>query len=129
MQRPGTMRERIGMMVARLCDLLTSDPRGFAVLHQDLAEGGGRARPVAEKWLLPLFETGIRELTEAQARGELRKELDPEALLLHIVSAVLYPAIAAPVVRVLWNRSLSEAEWNEYHKRELLALLDVLFSS
>src|SRR5262245_50745986 len=44
----GTMQARLDALIAGLVDLLAAEPLKTSVLHRELADGGERARPIAE---------------------------------------------------------------------------------
>ena len=119
----GSFRERLDVLVSGLIDLLASDPVATTLLHRELVDGGTRARPIAERWFVPLKIAASAEIRMGQSRGEVRAELDPELLVLHILGAAMYPSVAAPIVRVVWGSDPLSGELLEHRKRELTALL------
>lgn len=125
----GSFDERVKALVSGLIDLLAADPTTIALLHRELVDGGTRALPLAERTFLPLKDAAAAEIRAAQARGEARAELDPDLLVLHIIGAAVYPAVAAPIVRAVWHRDPLSGELLAQRKRELLALLTPLVRS
>ena len=119
----GSFRERLDAMVSGLIDLLASDPIATNLLHRELVDGGTRALPIAERWFVPLKDAASAEIRLGQSRGEVRAELDPELLVLHIVGAAMYPSVAAPIVRVVWGADPLAGALLERRKRELSELL------
>jgi AcrR family transcriptional regulator len=119
----GRFEQRLEAFVAGLIALLAADPTATALLHRELMDGGAHARPLAERSFLPLKQAATEEIRAAQARGEARAELDPELLVLHLVGAVVYPAIAAPIVRGVWGADPLEPAMQARRQHELMALL------
>jgi AcrR family transcriptional regulator len=121
--RERSIEARLVGLIEGLIDRLAADPVGTALVHREMADGGARALPFAERMFRPLKEAAAREIRIAQKRGEVRPELDPDLLVMHLVSAALYPGIAAPIIRVVWSQDPLAPEHVERRKRELVALL------
>jgi TetR/AcrR family transcriptional regulator len=119
----GAFAQRLEGMVHGLIDLIAADAVNTALLHRELADGGARARPIVERWFVPLEHAARDEILAAQRRGEVRRGLDADMVVLHIVAAVVYPAVAAPIVRAIWNGDPLSGRLLERRKSELLALL------
>jgi TetR/AcrR family transcriptional regulator len=123
----GSFQQRLTALVTGVIDLLATDATITELLHRELADGGARARPLAERSFLPLKRAAVEEIRAAQQRGEARADLDPDLLVLHVLGAAIYPSIAAPIVRVVWGRDPLAAPMLEQRKGELVALLSPLF--
>lgn len=119
----GPMKEKLTVLIEGLIELLAADPMKTAILHREIADGGERGRPIAERLLLPIKSASIEEIRAGQERGEIRADVDPELLMLHIVSAAIYPSVTAPIVRVVWGADPLSGEFLERRKRALVALL------
>lgn len=126
--RAGSISERLSALISGMLELLTTDSQEIAVLHRELLEGGARLRKKSKELLLPLKQALILEMKAAQARGELRGDLDPEFLLLHLVGAILYPTIAAPILGILWAEATHSNDWRSLRNKEFLALLPLLLN-
>jgi TetR/AcrR family transcriptional regulator len=129
LQHAATIEARLEGLVSGLIEMLAADPAMTAVLHRELADGGERARPFAERWFRPLMEAAAEEIRQGQSRGEIRKQFDPDLLMLHVVSAAIYPFVAAPVVRVVWGSDPFAPDQLERRKRELIELLRPLVTA
>ncbi len=123
LRRGHTVAEQLASFVHGLIDFAAHAPNITAILHREMADGGARARPLAERMLLPLKQAATETLRAAQARGEVRAELDTEMVVLHIVGAVLYPCLAAPLVQIVWGDDPQVGEFVERRKRALVDLL------
>lgn len=119
---PGSAPERLEGLLLGLFELLDTEKKGFAFLHRELLEGGHTKELVA-RWLLPLKTLAKEEFTRGQERGELRRDLDPEILLLHMASAAIYPTLAEPIVRAVFGSASSKKDWRAHRKEELKKLL------
>lgn len=117
--REGSFRQRITGIVHGLVELLAMDPTTTQLLHRDLADGGERAQLTASM-VIPLREQAAKEIRAAQERGELRKDFDPDMLLLHIASAAAYPTVAAKVFGTVWGQDPLSQEMLDRRKRELV---------
>ena len=124
--RAGSISKSLEAFISGMMEILTTDSQEIAFLHRELLEGGARLRKKSKELLLPLKQALIEEITAAQAIGELRGDLDPEFLLLHLVGAILYPTIAAPILGILWAEATHRTDWRSHRKREFLALLPLL---
>jgi len=124
--RAGSISKSLEALISGMMEILTTDSQEIAFLHRELLEGGARLRKKSKELLLPLKQALIEEITAAQAIGELRGDLDPEFLLLHLVGAILYPTIAAPILGILWAEATHRTDWRSHRKREFLALLPLL---
>jgi TetR/AcrR family transcriptional regulator len=119
---PGSAPERLEGLLLGLFELLDTEQKGFSFLHRELVEGGQTKELVAH-WFLPLKTLAIQEFILGQERGELRRDLDPEILLLHLASAAIYPTLAEPLVRALFGSASSKKDWRAHRKEELKKLL------
>lgn len=126
LHRGQTVAEQLANFVAGLIDLAAHAPNITTILHREMTDGGVRARPLAERMLLPLKEAATETLRSAQARGEVREGLDVEMAVLHIVGAVLYPSLAAPLVQIVWGEDPLLGEFLDRRKRALVDLLTPL---
>jgi hypothetical protein len=88
-----------------------------------MATGGTRAGPAAERLLRPLKDAATQLLSNAQSRGEVRRGVDLDMLVLSVAGSVLYPCLAAPLVRVVWNEDPQGKDFLSRQKRTLLELL------
>ncbi len=122
LRRGTTAAEQIGGFVTGLLDLATREAALTSILHREMADGGVRARPLAERWITPLKEAAVNTLRAAQVRGEVRR-VDPDLLVLHIVGAVIYPCLAGPLVQAVWGDDPQDPGFLERRK---VALLDLL---
>lgn len=118
-----TAVEQVSAFVTGLVDLAVRDPNLTALLHREMADGGVRAGPIAERWLLPLKRAAMEELAAAQSRGEVRASLDLDMLVLHVSGAVLYPVLAGSLVRAVWGEDPQGEAFVERRKRAVLDLL------
>jgi TetR/AcrR family transcriptional regulator len=118
-----TVAEQLEGFVSGLVDMGARDPNITAILHREMAEGGGRARPLAERLLLPLKHAATEVLMAAQERGEIRRKMDVDMLVLHIAGAALYPCLAAPLVQIVWGEDPNAEGLLARRKRELVGLL------
>ena len=82
-----------------------------------------RAQPLAERMLLPLKHAAVDTLRAAQGRGEIRAGLDVEMVVLHIAGAAMYPALASPLVRIVWGEDPLSPDFAERRSRALVDLL------
>lgn len=122
----GSFMDRVTALIAGMIDWLAVDPVLTVLLHRELVDGGSRARSIAERWLLPLKRAAVNEVRSAQRQGLVRADLDPELLVLHVLGALVYPSVAAPIVRAVWKTDPVSRAMLERRKRELTALLGSL---
>ncbi|MEZ4410775.1 MAG: TetR/AcrR family transcriptional regulator [Polyangiales bacterium] len=115
--------EQLVAFIEGLIELASREPQVTALLHREMAEGGQRARGLAERWLLPLRDAAITAVKTAQKRGEVRAGLDPEMLVLHLAGAVLYPCLAAPMVEAVWGSDPLATDFVARRKRALVDLI------
>lgn len=123
LRRGQTVADQLAGFLTGLTDLASNDPNITTILHREMADGGVRARPLAERLLLPLKVAASDTIRAAQARGEVRATLDADMLVLHIAGAVLYPSIAGPLVHLVWGEDPSRPAFVERRKHALLDLL------
>jgi TetR/AcrR family transcriptional regulator len=123
LRRGHTIAEQLAAFIAGLIDMAAQDPNLTAILHREMADGGARARPLAERVLLPLKRAATDALCAAQSRGEVRGELDVDMVVLHISGAALYPSLAGPLVQIVWGVDTGAREFVERRKRALVDLL------
>ena len=115
--------EQLAGFITGLIDLAARDPNLTTLLHREMTDGGVRARPLAERWLLPVKAAATEALQAAQRRGEIRAGLDLDMVVLCIVGAVMYPCIAGPLVQIVWGEDPGHAAFIERRRRALLDLL------
>ncbi len=122
LRRSHTVAEQLAGFITGIIDLATHQPHMTAILHREMAEGGTRARPLAERMLQPLKNAATETLTAAQARGEVRQGLDVEMVVLHVVGAALYPSLAGPLVQIVWGE---DPQLGAFIERRKSALVDL----
>lgn len=123
LSRGSTVAEQLSDFVHMLIHLGAREPDITAILHREMADGGVRAQPLAERLLLPLKRAAVETLRAAQARGEIRAGLDVEMAVLHIAGAAMYPALASPLVRIVWGHDPLTGDFVERRTRALVDLL------
>jgi TetR/AcrR family transcriptional regulator len=123
LQRGRTVAEQLADFVQTLIHLGAREPDITAILHREMADGGVRAQPLAERMLLPLKQAAVDTLRAAQGRGEIRAGLDVEMVVLHIAGAAMYPALASPLVRIVWGEDPLSPDFAERRSRALVDLL------
>lgn len=123
LRRSHTVAEQLAGFITGLIDLAAHSPNMTAILHREMADGGARARPLAERMLQPLKNAATETLRAAQARGEVREGIDVEMVVLHVVGAVLYPCLAGPLVQIVWGDDPQLGAFVERRKRALVDLL------
>ncbi len=123
LRRSHTVAEQLAGFITGLIDLAAHSPNMTAILHREMADGGVRARPLAERMLQPLKNAATETLRAAQVRGEVREGLDVEMVVLHVVGAVLYPCLAGPLVQIVWGEDPQLGAFVERRKRALVDLL------
>ncbi|MFO0645693.1 MAG: TetR/AcrR family transcriptional regulator [Polyangiales bacterium] len=123
LRRSHTVAEQLAGFITGLIDLAAHSPNMTAILHREMADGGERARPLAERMLQPLKNAATETLRAAQVRGEVREGLDVEMVVLHVVGAVLYPCLAGPLVQIVWGEDPQLGAFVERRKRALVDLL------
>lgn len=122
LRRSSSVAEQIAGLVTALADFAAREAALTSILHREMADGGVRARPLAERFLTPLKDAAVNTLRAAQQRGEVRP-VDPDLLVLHIAGAVIYPSLAAPLVQAVWGGDPQDPAFVERRKRALLDLL------
>jgi TetR/AcrR family transcriptional regulator len=123
LRRGATVAEQLEGFVTGLVGMASSDPSVVALLHREMADGGLRARPLAERWLRPLKAVATEVLRDAAERGEIVRGLDLDMLVLHVTGAVLYPSLAGPLVRTVWGDDPADPAFVARRTRALLDLL------
>jgi len=123
LRRGHTVAEQLTGFITGLTDFAAREPGITAILHREMAEGGVRARPLAERWLQPLKLAVTESFHAAQSRGEIHGGLDVDMVVLHIVGAVMYPCLAGPLVQIVWGEDPLTASFVERRKRHLLDML------
>lgn len=123
LRRGHTVAEQLAGFVTGLIDLAARDPNVTTILHREMAEGGVRARPLAERLIQPLKQAATETLRAAQGRGEIRESIDVDMVVLHIAGAAMYPSLASPLVQIVWGVDPNSADFVERRKRDLVGLL------
>ncbi len=123
LSRGRTVADQLADFVRTLIQLGAREPDITAILHRELADGGVRAQPLAERMLLPLKRAAVDTLRAAQSRGEIRAGIDVEMAVLHIAGAAMYPALASPLVRIVWG---DDPLGGDFVERRCRALVDLL---
>ncbi|MBI5516588.1 MAG: TetR/AcrR family transcriptional regulator [Deltaproteobacteria bacterium] len=123
LRQGSSVAEQLTGFVTRLIDLASQEPDLTALVHREMATGGTRAGPAAERLLRPLKDAATQLLSHAQSRGEVRRGVDLDMLVLSVAGSVLYPCLAAPLVRVVWNEDPQGKDFLSRQKRTLLELL------
>lgn len=121
-----TAAEQLTGFVTGTIDLISQEPVITALLHREMADGGTRAGPIAQRWLIPLKNAATEALERAQVRGEVRSGIDLDMLVLWIASAVIYPNLAAPLVEIVWGEDPRSHAFVERRKRAILDMLHPL---
>ncbi|MFO7768355.1 MAG: TetR/AcrR family transcriptional regulator [bacterium] len=102
---PGAAERLLGV-IRGYGAFFASHPHMRNMMLREIADGGERFREVFEavKEDVPGFGPDLlRERIEAlMARGDLRRQ-DPEQVLLHLISLAIFPHLARPILRVLWD--------------------------
>ncbi|MGQ0506958.1 MAG: TetR/AcrR family transcriptional regulator [Myxococcaceae bacterium] len=114
-------------IVREISSVIRGEPQSIALIHRDLVDGGDVVRESVNDAVLKIRRKLTRTLQEAQKQGDLRPDMDVDILLLDLVGALLYPVLAAPVVRALWKMDPMHADSIERHERHLMALLPAVF--
>lgn len=128
LSQTGSISGRLEAALSGMLEILTTDSQEIAVLHREFMEGGARLRTKSKELLLPVKQTLIEEIRAAQTCGEVRADLDADFLLLHLVGAIIYPTIAAPILGILWGEATQASDWRSRRKQEFLAVLPLLLS-
>lgn len=84
------MREgKIDLVLAHIREYLAADPRGATVILRFLVDGDGEAIARIKRSARPWFAQMEQALREAQRKGEVRADLDEEALVVQLGALVL----------------------------------------
>lgn len=98
--------ERLRGVIRGYEEFFASHPHMRDMMLREIADGGVRIKEVLEavKENIPGFGPSLlrARIQELMDRGHLREQ-DPGQVLLHLVSLAIFPHIARPILRALWD--------------------------
>lgn len=106
-RRPGRpiAQRSVESIVAAQAELLVRHPRAARLIVRELIDhGAAHAQPVIHRLASEVFRPAVVAIEAAQARGEIRADLDAPAAVVSTIAQLVYFVLAEPVVRALFER-------------------------
>lgn len=117
------LRALVEAFVTSLVDFYATHGNLLLILRHEAGRHGSVAREFVEANVKPQFDEICARLVEMRARGEVRRDVHPQHLVLSAVAMACYPFIEQPFVATVWPVDTHAPEFLDDRKREIVEMM------